>query len=191
MTTFVINLTDGQAWDRFRAALEEFLPTPELIVKALASTNKRLTNWLQTRAVRELSKQLHLPQRILRSRFKTFSVVSEVRGGKLWLGLKGIPFSALTPKKAGKGVKTQKGRFYREGAFIQKLKKGDGKERLVVLKRRGKTWDGPGKRGKVDFVKEESLEAKSLAWLQAVLDRPDFAQEYFKRLEAELKWRTS
>lgn len=190
MTNVVINLTDGQAWDRFRGAVEEFLPTPELIVKAIASTNQRLTRWLRTRALRELSKQLHLPQRILRSRFKTFSVVSEVRGGKLWLGIKGIPFAALQPEKAGRGVKTKIGSFYEEGAFIQTLKKGDGKGRLVVLKRRAKTWDGPGKRGKTDAVRV-NIQDKSLLWLQAVLDRPDFAQEYFKRLEAELKWRTS
>ena len=178
---------DQDSGARLQRAVASFLPTPEQVSLALGATNRRMARWLRARALTELAPALGIPRKILNRRFKTYTIASQIRGGKLWLGLRGIPFTNLDPHQEGRGVITHVGQFYEENAFIQ-LSRRSG--RAMVLKRRGKTWEGPHQRGKLDFV-DVTIEQKALLWAQAAIRRTDFEAAYFKRLEHELRWRTT
>lgn len=186
-----IHVDDLEGWDEFRKDIDHLIPSEEQMNRAMSAAAKRVTSWLKAQAVRELSVELGVPKRILMGRFKSFRIHGRARGGKLWLGLKNIPYHRLNPiqDKGGDGVTTRDGNHHETGAFITENKK---QRRMVVLKRRGKTWDGKKngvwQRGPIYTVTLPIID-KTLAWVERAVASPAFEKTFYERLEHELSWR--
>ena len=80
--------------------------------RAVAKTAR----WTQTTASRQISKELRVAQRFMRSRLRTY-VKGEGESRKVWLGLNSVAAQRLgTPRKTRDGV--QIGRLQLPGAFV-------------------------------------------------------------------------
>lgn len=176
------NLTidiDGRGID---ATAEMFGATEKQVKAAMRSTYGKMARWLRTQSVRGLSKKLRIQQKILRSRIRTYRLqhgFDDGEGMKVWYGIRGIPFSRLSPRETGKGVKASGGRF-EEGAFIANMY-----GRQHVLKRIGR------KRVPLRMVYAD-ISDESITYIEDTLvGTALFDAQFYKFLEHELKWRTS
>ncbi|MCX5619916.1 hypothetical protein [Bombella pollinis] len=177
--TFSAFSTEG--WERFQRRIDQFLPTEDMLCRALSSTNVRISRMIRAKAARELTEKLGMPRAAIYHRFKSFQTRTRIREGKFWMGLDGVPFIQLRPVESGRGVKTQDGSYYEEGAFITRRRTG--KRLLAVFKRTGKA------RLPVTVPRVDIYDP-CLLWLTQQINHPDFQRDYFRRLEHEIKWRT-
>lgn len=171
----------AEGWDDFQRRIEQFLPTEDMMRRALSSTNVRISRMIRAKAARELTVKLGMPRAAIYHRFQSFHTYTKIREGKFWMGLDGVPFIQLRPVESGRGVKTKDGSYYEEGAFITRRKTG--KRMLAVFKRTGKA------RLPV-MVPRVDIHDPCLLWLHQQINHPDFQRDYFRRLEHEIKWRT-
>lgn len=164
-----------------KAIASQFGATPKQVEAAMRSTFGRMGRWARTRAVRGLSAQLNIQQKILRRRVKSFRMQYGVSGGggsKVWFGMRPVSLSHLHPRKAGRGVRADGGRYY-EGAFIvqagsrRRVFKRDGVARLPI------------REVEVNVVDEMQVYIED-----NLVGSPEFELQFFKTLEHELKWRT-
>lgn len=152
------------------------------LAAAMRSTYGRMGKWLRTRAVRGLSAELRIQQKILRRRFRAFrlsgGVGSRGAGAKVWFGLSPIPFADLRPRKTDRGVRAAGGRSS-EGAFIV-TKRG----KIRVLKRDGAA------RLPLHTVVADIAEPAQVYIEDELVGTADFEEQFFKTLRRELSWRT-
>lgn len=159
----------------------EFEATPRQVEAALKSTYAKMGRWARTRAVRGLSGQLGIQQKILRRRVKTFRMQHGVQGGgaaKVWFGMRPIKLAHLKPRRSGKGVRAEGGRYV-EGAFIRRI---NGRDR--VFKRTG-TARLPIEEVDIDIADQVQVYIED-----HLVGSPEFEAQFFKTLQHELKWRT-
>lgn len=156
--------------------------TETQIEAALRSTYGKMARWLRTRAVRGLSSELAVKQKVLRSRIKTFrlqgGITSGGQGMKVWFGLKPISLMRLNAKKTAEGVRADGGRFVK-GAFIANYN-----GRQTVLKRTGKS------RLPLE-VQSADIADQAVVYVEDnLIGTAEFDLQFFKIFEHELKWRT-
>lgn len=158
-----------------QAIVNELEPTEKQAQAALRRTLSRMAKWLQTRTARGLSKELEMPQRIIRRRLKKSSIVKTSAGFsiRLFYGLNDVALIHLGARQTKRGVSAGKRRV--DGAFISKTKhqvfKRVGKARLPIEKQ------------------AETIKAKADSYLEwAEFNSVDFHAQFFKTLEHELKW---
>lgn len=172
-----------QGWDEFqKRVIEQFLPSEEMMRNALSATNIRMSQMMRAKAARELSAILKMPRKVIAHRFKAFRTWGKIRGGKLWLGLDGIPFIKLSPyMTGGDGVKTRFGDYQDPHAFMVMVPKTG---RLAVFRRVGKA-------RKPLMVPRVDIHDPCFLWLKQQVDSSWFTQKFFERLEREIRWRTT
>ncbi|MDF7673544.1 hypothetical protein PT277_01530 [Acetobacteraceae bacterium ESL0709] len=177
-----LNAFSEEGWNDLLKKLDKFLPDEKTMKRAIYATCFRMTKWMRVKASRELTVILQMPRMAIYHRFLEFRIRGEMSGGKLWLGLKGVPFIQLRPFKVdNKGVMTGYGHYYDEHAFINTIRKS-GHE--AVFRRIGK------ERNKLEIVRADIYDP-CLLWLNQQVSHPEFARKFFERLEHELKWRTT
>jgi len=166
-----------------KALINVFGATEKQVQAALRSTYGKLARQLRTRAVRGLSSELAVKQKILRSRIKTFhlqgGVSSSAQGMKVWFGLKPISLMRLNAKKAADGVRAD-GNRYIKGAFIAKYN-----GRQTVLKRVGNA------RLPLEAQRADISDQAVVYVEDNLIGTAEFDLMFFKIFEHELKWRTT
>jgi hypothetical protein len=166
-----------------KALINVFGATEKQVQAALRSTYGKMARWLRTRAVRGLSSELAIKQKVLRARVKTFrlqgGIASGGQGMKVWFGLKPISLMRLNAKKTADGVSADGGRFVK-GAFIATYN-----GRRTVLKRAGAA--------RLPLVVQSAdISDKAVVYVEDILiGTAEFDLMFFKIFEHELKWRTT
>jgi hypothetical protein len=164
------------------ALASAFTATDEQVEAALRSTYAKMGRWLRTRAMRGLSSQLRIQQKILRARVKTFRLQGGIQdggaGAKVWFGLRPISLMRLNARESGKGVRADGGRFV-EGGFIARVG-----GRPQVLRRVGK------ERLPLEVVMADIADPSTVYIEDELVGSAEFDRQFFKFLEHELKWRT-
>ena len=165
-----------------QSLIDAFGATEPQVQAAMRSTYGKMAKWCRTMSLRGLSTRLRIPQKILRSRLRTYRMQRGIgntgEGAKVWYGLKDIPFSRLSPRETAKGVRAAGGRF-EEGAFIAKLF-----GRPQVLKRVGKN------RVPLRVVYAEVSDEAITFIEDNLVGTAAFDAQFYKLLEHELRWRT-
>lgn len=166
-------------------AIADLSATEDQVRKALNSTMGKMASWLRTRAVKGLSAELKLQQKILRYRLRQYRLrgrvsISGVDGAaKVWFGLNDIPLARLKPKQTKEGVTAMGGRSVK-GAFIANMF-----GRPQVLKRVGKA------RFPLQVQKAEIATASTKYIDHDLVANIEFDRKFLEIFERELKWRTS
>lgn len=166
-------------------AIADLAATEDQVRKALNSTMGKMASWLRTRAVKGLSTELKLQQKILRARLRQYRLhgrvsVSGVGGAaKVWFGLNDIPLSRLKPRQTSEGVTAMGGRFVKH-AFIATMN-----GRTDVFVRKFQT------RFPVSVQKAEIATAATKYIDHDLVANVEFDRKFLEIFERELKWRTS
>lgn len=168
---------DTRDLDRVKAMYADM---PTVWSKALRSTVGKVAKWLKTKAVKGLSKELKMQQKVLRVRLKAVKVKNTRTGPQaaIWFGLNPVGMQYLGPRKSAKGV-SSKATGMRKGAFMV-----PGKTNGPVFKRGGK--------GRLPLEKQTATIKQQT---EHFIERQEHAAEvqiYFMTvLERELQWRTN
>lgn len=164
-----------------RAMQGELGATQAQLEAAMRSTYAKLGRWARSKAVRGLAPVTGVQQKILRRRVRDFRMQHGVDGGgaaKVWFGMRPIKLSDMRPRKSGKGVRADGGRYF-EGAFILNR---NGKR--TVFKRDGAA------RLPITEVQVDIADQVTTFIEDNLVGSPEFEAQFFKLLEHELKWRT-
>lgn len=174
-----------QGWDDFqKRVMEPLLPSEETMRKALGAANIRMSQLMRAKAGRELSAILKIPRKVISHRFRSFRTWGKIRGGKLWMGLDGIPFIKLDPYMPDgrkDGVRTRLGDYHDPHAFMVTVPKTG---HMTVFRRVGKD-------RKPLTIPRVDIHDPCFLWLKKQVDSPWFSQKFFERLEREIRWRTT
>lgn len=184
-----MDFLDEHGTEKLRDEIRNFLPDDKQLRAALSSTNRRVSEYIRGRAVKEISAKTGIKQKTLRERVRRFSITGSIRNSKIWFGLNDLAFTSLDPVQTGKGVMTRQGRFYSEGAFMQTDTRSG---RRMVFRRIGKTWvknGGKWVHGKLE-VPSVNIDEECTKWILQIFRRGDIEEFYFRRLKHELGWRT-
>lgn len=158
-----------------------FGATEKQVEAAMRSTYGKMARWMRTHSLRGLSRKLHIQQKILRSRIRTYRMQNGLGdqggGAKVWYGLRNIPFSRLNPRRARDGVRAA-GRYV-EGAFLTSRR-----GRPEVMRRIGKA------RLPVEVVYAEIADEAQVYIEDEFVGSTAFDIQFFRFLEHELRWRT-
>lgn len=163
-----------------RLALE-LSATEAQVNKALNSTLIKMANWLRSKSIKGLSQHLAVPQKVVRTRLKSFKIQRKANGSEItvWYGLDPISLIHLRAKQSSDGVRAYGGRFVKS-AFIANGKNGKppafkraGKERLPLVKQVVDVAD------KANPYIEDQLVGSA-----------EFEAQFMKLFEHELQWRT-
>lgn len=158
-----------------------FRSTNEELNRAANRSIRQTINWAKTVALKDVSSQSNIQQKILKTRTKT-STNPTKKEGRLWLGTYRVSLIRLNAKQNKKGVKAgTRGAIFVKSAFLAPIKNSQlfthqvfkrvGKKRLPIEKQ----------------VQNYSAEAMNIR------DRimPNINAELIKRLRRELKWEAS
>jgi len=153
-------------------------------VRALNKT----VNWLRSKAVQSVSKEMKVAAKLVRQRIAAFKATRRKRYGKVWAGLQPIAAHRLgAAKQTRKGVRA--GRHSFDGAFVRTTENG----KLTVFQRTGEPKRRMSK-GRYAGKMREPIERVELDLdQQAVTDALDelfgqAQQRFFTVLKQELKY---
>lgn len=163
------------------AAVKDLSATQTQVRRALNTTMGKMAVWLRTRAMRGLSEELQIQQKVMRRRLKTFRLRHSSSGSEItvWFGLNQIALIYLGARETKTGVTA--GAHVRKGAFIAKGRGGN----MQVFKRTSKS--------RLPIEKQTlPIEDKANVYIQDnLIGTDEFDVQFFKIFEHELQWQVS
>lgn len=149
--------------------------TKKDIARAHNRALQRAVVKLKTMALKHLSRELQVTQKILKTKVRQFK--SGGRRGtlpsqKLWFGLNPVMLGSLSPKKSGKGVRAGKHKV--ANGFIQ----------------RGQVFSRVGQSKYPIKIHKLEVEEEALGFIESTII-PEFEDEYLRVFERELTFRVT
>lgn len=156
----------------FNALVEDLIAPKKVVQKSIIAARRKAAKWVRTQLVRALSKETGIPVGVLRRRVLISRIAID---GTVFVGLRPVAVSNLTPKQTKKGVKA-KGGVQIDGAFVV-----NSMEATPVFKRvTDKAY--PLVFQRVDIAKDADLIIEG-----DIL--PRLSDKLYELVEHELKWR--